>query len=106
MRNATFNGNPETIKTGTLGIPGAPNILFNSSANIVPSITVNPRAYQNGNIILGPLDYTGTPGPADPMDHTPPAGALTTTPGPLGFDALQAWPHVYSIGGKQPGRAR
>lgn len=105
MRNATFNGNPETIKTGTLGIPGRPNILFNSSANIVPSVVVNPRAYQNGNLILSPLNLTG--GTIDgvfPQQHEPPAGALTTEPGPYGFDALQAPMHYYSINGKQPGR--
>lgn len=104
-KKPAWNGNPENIPTGTLGLgAGVTNIGFNSSANIVPSMVVNPRAYQDGNIVLGPLSYTGQPGPPELMDHVPFAGALTTAPGPLGFDALQAYPHYYSINGVQPGR--
>jgi hypothetical protein len=92
---------PANVKTGTLGLPAVPNYTFNSTANIAPSFHVGPRMYNDGGYIPHPLSYTGQPGPTPSKKVTRPAGALTTAPGGLATDI--AWPHAFSINGREPG---
>lgn len=91
--------NPGNIKTGTLGLPpGVSNLTFAPSAQILPSMHIGPRTYNDAGFVAHPLSYTGQPGPVR-GDKTPPAGALTTAPGGIDF----AIAHPFTIGGREPG---
>lgn len=93
--------NPGNIKTATLGLPpGLSNLAFASSANIAPSYHVGVRAYNENGFVPHPLSYTGRSGaaPVYPGNH---AGHTATGPGEISSSI--AWPHAYTLHGKEPG---
>lgn len=94
----------------TTGAP-PPSYFFNSSANIAPHMTVQPRLYNDGGFVPHPLTRAGASGwtagsggmvPADAPSgvaiHDARAGATDTKPG--GFSWLAGHPHT--INGEQP----
>lgn len=83
----------------TTGAP-PPNFVFNSSKNIAPSFSVQPRLYNEAGFIPHPLQHFGSPGGALPSQSTPPAGSTVTGKGQLAQS--MAFPTFYTLNGKPP----